>query len=353
MTASPTVCHTSLLQGRNTARGKPAASGWPVVFDTPIQSATARHLPRARPEGDPVDGAGTHALDTVVQALHGRRQANGSWPCRCPVPSHGQGKGDKHPSLSVAQGDERLLVHCFAGCDAGAVLEELHRRGLAVKAFEFSSTQRGGRAGNIKHSLGKVLYLWSVREPIEGSIGERYLRKVRQYQGSFPSTLAFLPQSRPDRHPAMIAAFGIPHEPEPGRLELSSEAIQGVHLTLLKPDGSGKADIEPNKIMVGKSSGWPIVLAAPNDLLGLVVTEGIEDALTLHDATGLGAWSAGSATRLPSLARIVPDYIENVVVGADRDPVGRRHAQHLRDALLARGIPAEIKLPPDPTSRAV
>jgi hypothetical protein len=42
----------------------------------------------------------------------------------------------------------------------------------------------------------------------------------------------------------------------------------------------------------------PIVLAPPNDLLGSSITEGIEDALTMHEATGLGTWAAGSAARL-------------------------------------------------------
>lgn len=41
--------------------------------------------------------------------------------------------------------------------------------------------------------------------------------------------------------------------------------------------------------MIGRSKGAPIVLAPLNDLLGLIVTEGIEDALSAHQATGLGA----------------------------------------------------------------
>ncbi|RWN58465.1 hypothetical protein [Mesorhizobium sp.] len=61
-----------------------------------------------------------------------------------------------------------------------------------------------------------------------------------------------------------------------------------MHLTRLRPDGSGKAE-EPAKIMIGRSKGAPIVLAPLNDLLGLIVTEGIEDALSAHQATGLGA----------------------------------------------------------------
>ena len=82
------------------------------------------------------------------------------------------------------------------------------------------------------------------------------MREVRAYDGPLPGTLSFLAPTKPEHHPALIAAFGIPDEIEPGVLEqLEVEQVRGVHLTLLKPDGSGKADTEPQKIMVGPSEG--------------------------------------------------------------------------------------------------
>jgi hypothetical protein len=61
----------------------------------------------------------------------------------------------------------------------------------------------------------------------------------------------------------MIAACGLAYEPEPGLLYIRDDQVKGVHLTLLKPDGSGKAgtEAERDKLMVGSSSGWPIMLA--------------------------------------------------------------------------------------------
>jgi hypothetical protein len=44
--------------------------------------------------------------------------------------------------------------------------------------------------------------------------------------------------------------------------------------------------------MIGRSIGFPIVLAPVNDGLGLSITEGIEDALSLHQATGLPQWAS-------------------------------------------------------------
>jgi hypothetical protein len=81
-----------------------------------------------------------------------------------------------------------------------------------------------------------------------------------------------------------------------------------------------------------------------NDLLGLSIAEGIEDALSVHDATGLGAWAAGAASRLPALADAVPDYTDAITVISDDDHDGRRHASALCDALVVRGFETDFTL---------
>jgi hypothetical protein len=186
-------------------------------------------------------------------------------------------------------------------------------------------------------------FLWTQRKPIAGSIAERYLREPRGYRGPLPATLGFLP-ARGEHAPAMIAAFGIPTEPEPGHLVVSDDAVTGVHLTKLRPDGSGKADAEKAKIMIGPSMGEPIVLAPCNDLLGLAVTEGIEDALTVHELTGLGAWAAGSAGRMPALADAVPDYVEAVTIMVDANDAGINNSAKLAVLLEQRGISADLPI---------
>jgi len=125
---------------------------------------------------------------------------------------------------------------------------------------------------------------------------------------------------------------------------VTHQAIHGVHLTFLRPDGLGKAPIQPSKIMIAQSIGLPIVVAPPNDGLGLVIAEGIEDALSAHAATGLGAWAAGSAGRMPRLANAVPTYIEAVTIIADNDQAGQRGAHELASRLRARGIDAILSI---------
>lgn len=97
----------------------------------------------------------------------------------------------------------------------------------------------------------KARWLGSMRRPLAGSIGETYLRDVCGYRGPLPATLAFLP-ARGEHGPAMIAAFGLPDEPEPGVLSKPAAAVRGVRITRLKPDGSGRAGSDADKIMLGR-----------------------------------------------------------------------------------------------------
>jgi hypothetical protein len=149
----------------------------------------------------------------------------------------------------------------------------------------------------------------------------------------------------------MIAAFALADEPEPGLLSVRDDRVCGVHLTLLKPDGSGKAEIAGNKRMVGPSNGWPIILAPLNDLLGLVICEGIETGLSLYEATGCGVWAAGSAPRMPALANKVPSYADCVTIAGEAD-AGRNGAEALAERLRARGLHCELRFLGDEKARA-
>jgi hypothetical protein len=71
-----------------------------------------------------------------------RRLSDGSYLASCPVPSHGKGRGDLNPSLSLREENGRLLWYCHAGCSQEAVGCELER--LACR-----SAQRTGRRLNL------------------------------------------------------------------------------------------------------------------------------------------------------------------------------------------------------------
>ncbi len=206
-------------------------------------------------------------------------------------------------------------------------------------------------AEDVAHRLQAALRLWDASVPAAGTFAETYLRSRSIEFAALPATIRYLPPLRPEHHPAMIASFALPHEPEPGQLAVPREAIRGVHLTFLRSDGRGKAAVEPAKIMVGRSMGTPIVVAPIGEGLGLTIAEGIEDAAAAHVMTGLGAWAAGSAGRMPTLADAVPTYTETVTIIADDDDAGRHGAEGLAEQLAARGI--EVTLATAELRRAV
>lgn len=177
-------------------------------------------------------------------------------------------------------------------------------------------------------------WLWSIAIPIAGRPTETYLREGRSVQCRLPASLRCLPAERGYTH-AMIAAFGTCEEPEPGLLAPPGH-VTAVHFTRLSPDGRDHL----GKSMLGPVSRRPIMLAPPNDALALIITEGIEDALSLHQATGLGAWAAGSAGHMAKLADTVPAYVECVTIAEDDNGAGHKAACQLEVSLIARGIEA-------------
>jgi hypothetical protein len=226
--------------------------------------------------------------------------------------------------------------HCARCGEHGYVRDDYHVHvdPVALERARAEAAQRDRQSS--AERLSKARWLWSQRKPILNSVAETYLRDVRCYDGPFPGTLGFLPP-RGQHGPAMIAAFGMAREIEPGFLRILDGDVVGVHITRLKPDGTGKIDTKP-KIMVGTSIGYPIILAPANDLLGIAFVEGIEDGLSVHDATGLGVWVAGCASRLPALAKAVPTYIEAITIYSDADMAGQAGAVALAESLNTRGF---------------
>jgi hypothetical protein len=222
--------------------------------------------------------------------------------------------------------------------DASTARSPLHNAAIARAKAEAAEHERA----SVATQLRKAKWLWTTALPITGTIAERYLRDCRGYRGPLPPTLRFLP-ARGEHHPAMIAAFGLTTEPVPSRLAIADADIVGVHTTRLNPHGSGKADIEKPKIMIGRSTGSPIVIGPLNDALGLAITEGIEDALSAYQSTGLGAWAAGSGSRMSTLVDAVPNYIEVVTIYAHPDDTGQRGAHALAKGLDRRGIEVFIE----------
>jgi hypothetical protein len=260
----------------------------------------------------------------------------------CPGPGH----GPRDRSLSVrlsAIAPDGFIAFSHAGDDWKICRDHVRERlGLAVlerRAAPLPPVAKGDPEYE-RRQHEKAAWLWARRLPLEGSIGERYLRLARGYAGSLPATLGFLPQ-KDKVTPALIAVFRLAEESEPGVLA-APKTVASVLLIALKSDGSGKAELEHPKKIIGSPVGLPVVVAPVNDLLGLAICEGLEDALSVYEATGLGAWAAGGAAFLPKLADAVPSYVECVTIYQHDDAAGQAGAAALARSLSDKGVSVSV-----------
>jgi hypothetical protein len=231
-------------------------------------------------------------------------------------------------NCGVGGNDAISLVRHLDGCGFVGAIDTLAGDGATNQTPPAKREERDVYKDD-QSKASKAAWLWSQRKPItEGTPPWLYLRK-RAYRGPIPATLGYLPP-RGLYPAAMIAAFGMTGEcDEPGIIGVP-KSVTGVHLTRLTLDGNKAPNAAGEaKLMRGVCKGAPIAISPPNNLMGMAVTEGIEDGLTVYKMTGLGVWAAGSGTLMPALASLIPDYTETVTVYAHDDNTGRSNAINL------------------------
>jgi putative DNA primase/helicase len=225
----------------------------------------------------------------IAAALGGARRERRDWRCRCPL--HGG------CSLSLRDGRNALLVKCWAGCDARDVLAELY----LLRLLDIPGNVAGGSAvspiertdDELARRIEIARRMWSGAREARGSPVARYLAS-RSITSPPPPSLRWAPacpQPSGLYLPAMLA-----------RIDNIDGELIGVHRTFLKPDGSGKADAEPPKTMIGRAMGGAVRLGAVRPDHWLVIGEGIEStASAIQLWTSPSGWAALSASGLRNL----------------------------------------------------
>jgi hypothetical protein len=67
----------------------------------------------------------------IATTLGNAKKVGNGYLASCPVPDHGQGNGDKNPSLSVTDGEDgNILFKCHGGCDQHTVFNAIKDMGL-------------------------------------------------------------------------------------------------------------------------------------------------------------------------------------------------------------------------------
>jgi len=268
--------------------------------------------------------------EAVAKILGGRRVSCG-FLCHCPVVAHGKGRGDVHPSLTIADGARALLYTCHAGCDPRAVRGAINRLDLTGKPLYAPAQNSSSGRATAKTTSAHALALWRGARPVAGTPAETYLRE-RGFDEPPPATIRFLPRYRYERqgksYACMIAAIQAP-----------TREIVAVQLTFLHSGGRRKADVLETRRTVGPAGEGALRLAAVAEHIG--VAEGFETAWAAQLMHELPVWAALGTKRYLKLK--FPREVKRVTIFADPDADGLLYADKFRDANPALGV--EIAMP--------
>lgn len=267
---------------------------------------------------------------------------NGAWHgsyglCCCPA------HGDRNPSLSLKNGaDGRLLAHCHTGCTFTDILDALRGLGLIegngtvprIDPDEIARREAEAKAEAEKKAC-QAFALWKEAVPICGTLAETYLRG-RGITCDLPDTLRFHAETwhpTAKRFPAMLAL-------------VEGGADFAVHRTYLASDGSGKADVTPDKAMLGSVKGGAVRLTEAQG--PLVVAEGIETALSLACGLMRGPatiWAALSTSGIRGVS--LPANPHRLTIATDGDAPGRDAGNALAERATALGWTVSLLPAPD------
>lgn len=250
----------------------------------------------------------------IVAALRGKW--HGSYAlCRCPA------HADRKPSLSIRQGHQGLLVHCFAGCSAQRVLRAIAQ--LPVRAGE------GAAPLYSQPHSSNAQRIWDEAGPVAGTLAEHYLSS-RNLPSNLPD-IRYHPRCPCGRKPntrflpaLLVALRAGPRLAAIQRIFLASDGRSYTRKLLLGPPGR---------------ASWRQPIAAST----LAIAEGFEDAVAFTQLEGLPCWAVCGGERLPLLA--IPDHLEHLIIAPDDDRAGHLAADKAEAAYVRPGLRIEVRLP--------
>lgn len=249
-------------------------------------------------------------------------------------------------AFTMQDRDGRTLVYCHAGCEQADVLAALRKAGLWGRdtirherpiAVRFVPAGEGLQ-GKAPVNASAIRLLWQHCQDARGTLVETYLRS-RRIHVQIPDDIRLHPRLRHlptgTAWPGMVAA-----------VRDAGGALVALHRTYLRPDGMGKAEIDPTKMTLGPVGGCSVHLtpAGPH----MIVAEGIESALSAMGGAGLPTWAALSTGGIRKLILPPLPSASIVTIAADNDPVGLDAARVAAQRWITEGRTVRIAKPPAP-----
>lgn len=191
---------------------------------------------------------------------------------------------------------------------------------------------------NDKVNHDKALVIWNESQKIWGGPAEAYLRK----RGVDTSTLKEYDNEVLRYHPSLY--YSESHKNVPclvAKVTNKNDEFIGIHRIYLTLEG-GKFNQKPSKKSLGDIKGGGVQLTPIGPKM--ILCQGLEDGLILMQCCpDYGVWCfLGGNTSIA-----LPEHVQEVVVAADSDAAGQKHARKIRRLLQADDRAVGICFPPE------
>jgi hypothetical protein len=262
----------------------------------------------------------------------------------CCCPSH----KDANPSLYLYETKNgKLGAKCFAGCNYSDIKQKLASLGAisetnnnAYNIYNLGNPKDTNRPKVIdaktKNYIQKIIT--ESTSNLENTPIEKYLREHRVIKNAeLPASIKYHPNLYHSatglKFPAMVAV-----------VQNIDGEIMGLHRTYLDPITNNKADIKPNKMMLGNISGGAVKLSGAL-FAPLIVCEGIETGLSILEAVNYPVWALLSAANFENVIPPPITQISSIIIAADNDDAGTKAAEKLATKLALQGYAIKICTP--------
>lgn len=201
-----------------------------------------------------------------------------------------------------------------------------------TEALESTSARPSRATGQKPDNAPKAVQIWQEAQPLSATPAQSYLeaRGISLQPLSLRYHPALLHGPSKTVLGGMVAAVTRWPEDEP----------QAIHRTFLQ--GDNKADLEPNRMMLGSVAGGAVRLGCVLDVMALA--EGIETALSVQQSLGLPCWAVLSASNYLSLK--FPDTVKEITIAADNDDAGLKAAHEAAEKWSLQGRNVRVINPP-------
>lgn len=257
----------------------------------------------------------------------------------CPVCQFSSRKDQD--ALTLTDGYDRLLLNCKkSNCSFADILAAAGINSGDYQAPDPAiAAQRKAEQGRKVQKRAEIaLATWNESTAIHSTLAETYLRN-RGITCALPDSLRYFGDcwhSSAQRIPAMIGLVS----------PLEGDSLTSIHRTYLAADGQGKADITPNKAMLGATSGGCVRLSHGDG--ALIACEGLETGLSLLSGLFTGPATVVAALSTSGIRGLVlPAHPARLIIASDGDEAGCEAGKALAERAHLLGWDVSLMPAPD------